>query len=102
MLCVGAVVRRSAPRDAERPSTFQPRASERGPQLLRRYVATMKTHNEMVHEWMQDPAFIKEYDALEDEFVLFDELLQTQKDAGLPQTEIAVNSAPNQPERSTP
>ncbi|MBP7964522.1 MAG: hypothetical protein KBG20_20605 [Caldilineaceae bacterium] len=28
----------------------------------------MKTHDEMIHEWMQDPAFVQEYDALKDEF----------------------------------
>ncbi len=49
----------------------------------------MKTHNEMVREWMQDPAFVQEYNALEDEFALFDELLRARKEAGLTQAEVA-------------
>jgi hypothetical protein len=36
----------------------------------------MKTHDEMIQAWMQDPAFVREYDALEQEFALFDELLR--------------------------
>ena len=35
----------------------------------------MKTHDEMVPEWRQDPAFVREYDSLEQEYALFDELL---------------------------
>ena len=35
----------------------------------------MKTHDEMVREWRQDPAFVREYDGLAQEFALFDELL---------------------------
>ncbi len=53
----------------------------------------MKTHDEMIHEWMQDPAFVKEYDALENEFALFDELLRARKDAGLTQAEVAIKMA---------
>ena len=30
----------------------------------------------MLHEWMQDPAFVQEYDALKDEFALFDQLIR--------------------------
>ncbi len=40
----------------------------------------MKTHSDMVREWMQDPAFTCEYDALEQEFTLFDELLRARKE----------------------
>jgi hypothetical protein len=36
----------------------------------------MKTHDEMAQEWRRNPAFIREYDDLEQEFVLFDELLR--------------------------
>lgn len=32
----------------------------------------MKTHNQMLSEWMRDPEFKEEYDALEKEFALFD------------------------------
>ena len=45
-------------------------------------VIAMKTHDEMIQEWMQDPAFVREYDELEQEFVLFDELLRARKEAG--------------------
>lgn len=53
----------------------------------------MKTHREMVDQWMQDPAFVHEYNALEDEFVLYDELLRARKEAGLTQAEVAERMA---------
>ena len=53
----------------------------------------MKTHEEMVSEWMQDPAFVQEYNALEEEFSLFDELLRARKEAGMTQAEVAVRMA---------
>ena len=49
----------------------------------------MKTHDEMVNEWMQDPAFKNEYDALESEFVVFDELLKARNIARLTQAQVA-------------
>ncbi|MBS1254608.1 MAG: Antitoxin HigA1 [Deltaproteobacteria bacterium] len=49
----------------------------------------MKSHNEMVSKWMQDHNFKAEYDALESEFALFDELLKARKQSGLTQVEIA-------------
>mgnify|MGYP003962369223 CR=1 FL=1 len=49
----------------------------------------MKSHDEMITEWKRDPAFKTEYDALEAEFTLFDELLKARKQAGLTQAEIA-------------
>lgn len=49
----------------------------------------MKTHKEMVEEWKKDPTFRREYDALEEEFALFDELLRARKKAGLTQEEVA-------------
>jgi len=49
----------------------------------------MKTHEEMVAGWMRDPEFQAEYDALESEFALFDELLKARKRAGLTQAEVA-------------
>lgn len=49
----------------------------------------MKTHKELINEWMQDPEFVREYDGLEQEFLLFDALLQARKEAGLTQTEVA-------------
>ncbi len=53
----------------------------------------MKTHGEMVRQWMQDPAFTHEYNALEEEFVLYDEFLRARKEAGLTQAEVAERMA---------
>ncbi len=36
----------------------------------------MKTHDEMIGAWKKDPAFQKAYDALGEEFALFDELFK--------------------------
>jgi hypothetical protein len=33
------------------------------------------SHDAMIIEWMKDPAFKTEYDALEEDFALFDELI---------------------------
>ena len=49
----------------------------------------MKKHNDMVAEWMKDPAFKAEYDALEDEFAFFEELVRARDQAGLTQAEVA-------------
>ena len=49
----------------------------------------MKTHKEMIDEWMKEPEFVAEYDALADEFVLFDEMLKARKNAGLTQADVA-------------
>lgn len=49
----------------------------------------MKTHDEIVKEWKKDPDFKREYDALEAEFSLFDELLRARQEAGLTQAEVA-------------
>ena len=54
-----------------------------------RRVIAMKSHDEMVGEWMRDPAFVQEYEGLEQEFALFDELLRARKEAGLTQAEVA-------------
>lgn len=53
----------------------------------------MKTHDELIHEWMQDPAFVRAYESLEDEFALFDELLRARKQAGLTQSDVAARMA---------
>ena len=39
----------------------------------------MKTHKELLDEWMKEPEFVAEYDALADEFALFDEMLKARK-----------------------
>jgi DNA-binding XRE family transcriptional regulator len=49
----------------------------------------MKSHEEMLSEWKKAPAFQQEYDALEAEFSLFDELLKARKEAGLTQADVA-------------
>ncbi len=49
----------------------------------------MKSHNKMLKEWKQDPNFQQEYDVLEEEFLLFDELLQARKTAGFTQSDVA-------------
>ena len=46
-------------------------------------------HDKMINEWMRDPEFKREYDALESEFVLFDELIKARHSAGLTQSEVA-------------
>jgi len=56
-------------------------------------MTTMKTHDEMIQEWMQDPDFVRAYEALEDEFALFDELLRARKEAGLTQADVAARMA---------
>jgi len=57
----------------------------------------MKTHDEMVAVWMKDPEFKAEYDALEDEFALFDAVLAARKRAGLTQAEIAARMGTKAP-----
>ena len=49
----------------------------------------MKSHDEMLAEWKQDPAFMQEYDALESEFSLFDALLAARNEAGFTQADVA-------------
>lgn len=49
----------------------------------------MKSHNEMINKWMENPDFKQEYEALEAKFTLFDELLRARKEAGLTQAEVA-------------
>ena len=49
----------------------------------------MKTHDEMVKEWQKDPNFEHAYNALEEDFLIFDELMQARQKAGLTQAEVA-------------
>lgn len=49
----------------------------------------MKPHKEMVVDWKKEPAFQKAYEALEAKFLLFDELLNARKEAGLTQADVA-------------
>ena len=57
----------------------------------------MKTHDEMVADWMKDLKFKGEYDALEEEFNLFDTVLKARKRAGLTQAEIAIRMGTKAP-----
>lgn len=52
-------------------------------------VPPSKTHDKMVSDWMKDPAFRAEYDRLDEEFSLLDELLAARKAAGLTQEQVA-------------
>ncbi|MCY4603497.1 MAG: hypothetical protein OXE49_04635 [Gemmatimonadetes bacterium] len=49
----------------------------------------MKKHKELLDEWMKEPEFVAEYDALANEFALFDEMLKARKNAGLTQVDVA-------------
>jgi len=47
------------------------------------------THDKMITKWMKDSKFKKAYDALEDEFLLFDVMLDARQKSGLTQEEVA-------------
>lgn len=57
----------------------------------------MKTHDEIVADWMNDPKFKNEYDALEEEFNLFDAVFKTRKRAVLTQAKIAARMGTKAP-----
>jgi len=57
----------------------------------------MKTHDEMVAEWMKDPEFKAAYDALDPEFELFDELLAARQAADLTQEAVAAHMGTSRP-----
>jgi len=46
-------------------------------------------HDDMIATWKKDPTFRKEYDALAEEFALFDALVSARQQAGLTQMEVA-------------
>ena len=47
------------------------------------------TMDELFAEWRKDPAYIRQYDALEEEFALAAALIKARADAGLTQEELA-------------
>ena len=48
------------------------------------------THEKMIAEWMEDPAFKAEFDRIErEEMPLFDSILKARKEAGLTQAQVA-------------
>ena len=49
----------------------------------------MTPHDDMIATWKKDPAFRQEYDALGEEFALFDALVSARQQAGLTQMEVA-------------
>ncbi|MCP4119907.1 MAG: helix-turn-helix transcriptional regulator [Desulfobacteraceae bacterium] len=49
----------------------------------------MLTHDEMIKKMLEDPAVKSEYDALEDDFSLLDELLKARKRANMTQADVA-------------
>ena len=49
----------------------------------------LKTHDEMVAEWMDDPEFKLAYDALEEDHQLLREMIYARDHAGLTQEEVA-------------
>ena len=51
----------------------------------------------MIAGWKKDPAFRREYDVLEQEFALFDELLRARQRAGLTQAEVAARMGTKAP-----
>lgn len=52
---------------------------------------------ELKRRWMEDPAFRKEYDALEPEFAVARQLIEARTRAGLTQQELAVRMGTTQP-----
>lgn len=54
-------------------------------------------HDEFVAKLLSDPEVKAEYDALEDEFALFDEFLKARRHAGLTQAEVAVRMGTKPP-----
>ena len=57
----------------------------------------MLTHEELVKKALSRPGVKAEYDALKDEFALFDEVLKARKRAGLTQAEIAARMGTKAP-----
>ncbi|MDJ7444935.1 helix-turn-helix transcriptional regulator [Salmonella enterica] len=47
------------------------------------------THDEIVSKMLSNPAVKAEYDAIEEEFALLDEMLDARKKAGLTQAQVA-------------
>ena len=57
----------------------------------------MGSHDEFVAKLLSDPEVKAEYDAMEDEFALFDEFLKARRHAGLTQAEVAVRMGTKPP-----
>jgi transcriptional regulator with XRE-family HTH domain len=57
----------------------------------------MLTHEEMVGKMLEDPEVKAEYDALEPEFELLDELLKARDEAGFTQEDVAKRMGTSRP-----
>lgn len=57
----------------------------------------MLTHEEMVGKMLEDPEVKAEYDALEPEFQILDELLKAREEAGFTQEEVAKRMGTSRP-----
>jgi DNA-binding XRE family transcriptional regulator len=57
----------------------------------------MLSHDEFVAKLLSDPEVKDEYDAMEDEFALFDEFLKARRRTGLTQAEVAVRMGKKPP-----
>jgi DNA-binding XRE family transcriptional regulator len=57
----------------------------------------MLTHEEMVGKMLEDPRVKAEYEALESEFELLDELLRSRHEAGLTQEDVAIRMGTSRP-----
>lgn len=55
------------------------------PKRLRKYIPV----EEAIARWRKDPAYVKEYDALEEEFALVTAIIKARAAAGLTQQELA-------------
>ena len=55
------------------------------PKKLRKFIPV----EEAITRWRKDPAFMKEYDALEEEFALIREIIKARAAAGLTQAQLA-------------
>lgn len=49
----------------------------------------MKTHDDMVAAWKKNPEYCREYDALDEEFRFYEEVIKARINAGLTQEEVA-------------
>lgn len=49
----------------------------------------MTEHRQLLAKWKKDPKFNQAYDALQDEFSLFDEMIAARTEAGLTQEDVA-------------
>ncbi|MBS9433269.1 helix-turn-helix domain-containing protein [Photorhabdus hainanensis] len=57
--------------------------------MTSKYTPPTMTHDEMVAKMLSNPAVKAEYEKLEQEFALLDELLAARKKAGLTQAQVA-------------